>query len=93
METRSHSADSLYSFIKNSRQIERLDSQIKSKEEELKYLNQLEEIYEHLSCNPAPFSTASRYTKTALQLVQLKLERNKIERQILEFELGALIED
>lgn len=93
METLSHSADSLYSFIKNARQIERLDSQIKSKEKELKYLEQLEEIYEHLGCNSAPLSTANRYTKTALQLVQLRLERNKIERQILEFELGVLIED
>ena len=93
MPTRIHTADNLYSFIQNARQKENLDVQIASKEEELKYLDYLlDNIYTKLF-NPAPFDTADRYNKVALELTQLKLERNKLERQLLEFELAALLED
>jgi hypothetical protein len=69
-----------------------LDAQIASKEEELKYLDQLDEIYAKLF-NPAPFETARQYTKVALELTLLKLKRNKLERKILEFELGTFLEN
>jgi hypothetical protein len=92
MMTRIHTADNLYNFIQNARQMENLDAQIASKEEELKYLDQLDEIYAKLF-NPAPFDTARQYTKVALELTLLKLKRNKLERKILEFELGTFLEN
>lgn len=92
METRFHSVDNLYNFIQNVRQMENLDAQIASKEEELKYLNQLDEIYTKLF-NPAPFETAQQYTTAAVELTLLKLRRNKLEKKILEFEFGTFLED
>ena len=92
MTTRIHTADNLYSFIQNARQKENLDAQIASKEEELRYLDHIDEIYAKLT-DPAPFDTSGRYVKVALELTELKLQRNKFERQLLEFELAALLED
>ncbi len=92
METRIHTADNLYNFIKNARQMENLELQIASKEEELKHLDQLDEIYAKLF-NPAPFETARQYARVALELTLLRLKRNKLERKILEFELGTFLED
>lgn len=92
METRFHSVDNLYNFIQNVRQMKNLDAQIASKEEELEYLDQLDEIYAKLF-NPAPFETARQYTTAAVELTLLKLKRNKLEKKILEFELGTFLED
>lgn len=92
METPFHTADNLYKFLVNARQMANLDRQIVSKEEELKYLEQLEEIYAKI-CNPAPFDTARRHSALVLEIMLLKIERNKVERKILEFELGTFLED
>ena len=69
-----------------------LDAQIASKEEELRHLDRLDSIYTELAIF-APFDTASQYVKVALELTRLKLERNELERQLLEVELAVLLED
>ena len=92
MTTRIHTADNLYSFIQNARQKENLDAQIASKEEELRYLDHINEIYAKLT-DPTLLDTSGRYVKVALELTELKLQRNKLERQLLEFELAVLLED
>ena len=92
MTTRIHTADNLYTYAQNARQMKNLDAQIASKEEELRHLDRLSEIYAELAIS-ALLDTASQYVKVALELTQLKLERNELEKQILEFELAAFLED
>ena len=92
MTTRIHTAENLYTYVQNARQMKNLDAQIASKEEELRHLDHIDEIYAKLF-NPVPFDTADRYTKVALELTELKLQRNELERQLLEFEFAALLED
>ena len=92
MTTRIHTADNLYTYTMNARQMKNLDAQIASKEEELRHLDRLDGIYAELAIS-ALLDTASQYVKVALELTQLKLERNELERRLLEFELAVLLED
>ena len=92
METRIHNVNSLYTYIDNSRQMEDLDCQIASKEKELKLLAQLEETYGKFGVREV-FGTAARSNKVRKEILKLQLVRNKLERQILWFELAALSED
>ena len=92
MTTRIHTADNLYTYIMNARQMKNLDAQIASKEEELRHLDRLGSIYAELSIS-ALLDTASQYVKAALELTQLKLKRNELERRLLEVELAVLLED
>ena len=92
MTTRIHTADNLYTYIMNARQMKNLDAQIASKEKELRHLDRLSEIYAELSISTL-LDTASQYVKVALELTQLKLKRNRLERRLLEFELAVLLED
>lgn len=92
MTTRIHTADNLYTYITNARQMKNLDAQIASKEEELRHTGRLDRIYAELSISDL-LDTASQYVNVALELKRLKLERNELERQLLEFELAVLLED
>lgn len=92
MTTRIHTADNLYTYTQNARQMKNLDAQIASKEEELRHIDRLDSIYTELAIF-APFDTANQYIKVALELTRLKLERNELERQLLEMELAVLLED
>lgn len=92
MTTRIHTANNLYTYITNARQMKNLDAQIVSKEEELRHIGRLDWIYAELSISDL-LDTASQYVKVALELTRLKLERNELERQLLEFELAVLLED
>lgn len=92
MTTRIHTADNLYTYVQNARQMKNLDAQIASKEEELRRLDRLDEIYAELAIS-ALLDTASQYVKVALELTRLKLERNELERRLLEVELAVLLED
>lgn len=92
MATRIHTADNLYTYVQNARQMKNLDAQIASKEEELRHLDRLAGIYAELTIS-ALLDTTSRYVKVALELTRLKLERNELERQLLETELAVLLED
>ena len=92
MMTRIHTADNLYTYVQNARQMKNLDAQIASKEEELRHLDRLDSIYAELAIS-ALLDTANQYVKVALELTQLKLERNELERQLLEMELAVFLED
>ena len=92
MTTRIHMADNLYTYVQNARQMKNLDAQIVSKEEELRHLDRLDSIYAELDIS-ALLDTASQYIKVALELTQLKLKRNELERRLLQFELAVLLED
>lgn len=92
MGTCIHNVNSLYTYIDNSRQMEDLDCQIASKNDELKLLEQLGETYGKLGVRDV-FGTAARSNKVRKEILRLQLVRNTLERQILWFELAALSED
>jgi hypothetical protein len=73
--------------------MENLDTQIACKEKDLETLEQLQRIYEKLGCMNMLEASAEEYTTISIELTLLKLKRNKLERKILEFELGTLLED
>lgn len=92
METRIHNVTNLYNYIDNSRQVENLDRQIASKEEELELLDQMEKLYGKLGVS-ALFGSVEKYNKLKKDILKLRLVRNSVEREILWFELSALLED
>jgi hypothetical protein len=73
--------------------MENLDTQIAHKETDLEILEQLQGIYEKLGCMNMLEASAEEHTTTSIELARLKLSRNSVERKLLEFELGTLLED
>jgi hypothetical protein len=72
--------------------MEDLDRQIAQKEEELELLGQMERTYGKLGVS-ALFGSVERFNKLKKEILKLQLVRNSVEREILWFELGALLED
>jgi hypothetical protein len=70
-----------------------LDTQIARREKDLEVLEQLQGIYEKLGCMNMLEVSAEEYTTISIELTLLKLSRNSVERKLLEFELGTLLED
>lgn len=93
MKTQVHSANNLYTFIQNIQIKDDLDTRIANKEEDLSRITNLEALYKNLGCEQMLDVSAKNYNKLTTEITLLKLERNKVEKQILEFELGALLED
>lgn len=93
MKTRTHSVNNLYTFIQNVQIRDDLDARIANKEEDLTYIANLEALYKDLGCEQMLDVSAKSYNQLITELTLLKLERNKVEKQILEFELHALLED
>lgn len=93
MKTRVHSVNNLYTFIQNVQIKDNLDARIANKEEDLARITNLEALYKNLGCEQMLDVSAKSYNKLATEISLLKLERNEVEKQILEFELQALLED
>jgi hypothetical protein len=70
-----------------------LDTQIARREKDLEALEQLQGIYEKLGCRNMLEVSAEEHTTISIELALLKLSRNSVERKLLEFELGTLLED
>jgi hypothetical protein len=70
-----------------------LDTQIARREKDLEVLEQLQGIYEKLGCMNMLEVSAEEHTTISIELALLKLSRNSVERKLLEFELGTLLED
>jgi 3-dehydroquinate dehydratase len=93
MLRRFHSVDNLCTYIENARQVTNLDTQIARREKDLEVLEQLQGIYEKLGCMNMLEVSAEEHTTISIELALLKLSRNSVERKLLEFELGTLLED
>lgn len=91
--TQTHTVDNLYTFITNSRKMDDLDAQIKQKVDLLKHLEQLEKIYEDLGKETMLDKTTECYNRVLADILTLQLRRNKLEREILMFQLKALFEE
>jgi hypothetical protein len=91
-----HSLDNLYNYINNAKKIDLLESRIASKEEDLKYAEQLEDIYaaiKRAGCEALVEHTVGTCNKLSKEILKLKLEKNRIEKEMLQFELGILEEE
>lgn len=91
-----HSIDNLYNYINNVEKISLLESQIESKEEDLKCAKQLEEIYaaiKRAGCEAFVEHTVGTCNKLSKEILKLKLKKNLIEKEMLQFALGVLEEE
>jgi adenine-specific DNA methylase len=91
-----HSLANLYNYINNAKKIDLLESRIASKEEDLKCAEQLEEIYiaiKRAGCEAFVEHTAGTCNKLSKEILKLKLEKNRLEKEMLQFELGILEEE
>ena len=93
METLIHTASNLYNFIENARQAKNLDTQIAIQEEYLNYYEQALAVYDKIGCDVMAVSTLDKYNKTYRDLLALRLQRVKLEKEMLEFELECFTEE
>lgn len=93
METRIHTASNLYKYIENARQMENLELQIKQKEKDIKAHEELQNIYKKMDCMNMFEVSEDRCSAIELEILLLKLKRNKIEEQMIKFEIAAFLED
>jgi hypothetical protein len=73
--------------------MDKLDAQIKQKEDLLKNLEQLETIYEELGSQAMLDRTTEEYNVVIAELLVLKLKKNQLERNMLIFQLKSFLED
>lgn len=91
-----HSINNLYNYVNNAQKIDLLESRIASKEEDLKCAKQLKEIYaaiKSVGCEALVEYTVGTCNKLSKEILKLKLEKNKLEKEILQFALGVLEEE
>ena len=91
-----HSIDNLYNYVNNAKKIDLLESHIASKEEDLKCAKQLEEIYIAIKiagCEAFVEHAVGTCNKLSKEILKLKLEKNKLEKEMLQFALGVLEEE
>jgi hypothetical protein len=91
--TYAHSLDSLSVYLVNAQKMTDLEAQIKHKEAELRSLEQLEEIYADLGAESMLDAVAKRENDATVELLKLQLQRNSVEREMLLFELMAVVEE
>ena len=93
METRIHTATNLYNYINNARQMENLEAQIASKKKELESIEALNAIYEKMGCMNMLEVSAEHANKIEFDILLLRLRMNKIEGEMIKFEIGTFLED
>lgn len=88
-----HTATNLYNYINNARQVENLELQIKQREKDLKALEQLQGVYRHVGCTNMLELSQERANSVKLGVLLLKLRKNKLEEELLKFEVATFLED
>ena len=88
-----YTATNLYNYIKNAQQVENLELQIKQKEKDLEALEQLQGVYKHVGCMNMLEVSQERANSIELEVLLLKLRKNKLEEKLLKFELATFLED
>ena len=90
MQTQIHTVTNLYNYITKERQVENLVLQIRRKEEDLRLLEQLHEIYTNLGCTSMLEGSQSRINKTKVDILLLELDKKILEEQ---FEVADFLND
>ena len=92
-EEQNSRTSSFYSFIEHLAKMGKIEAQIKAKEETLDAIEHAMDIYESIGVSFLLEAGAVRYNKLREEVLQLRLERNRLEKQALLFELNSLKED
>lgn len=93
METRIHTASNLYKYIENAQQMENLELQIKSKEKDIKAHKDVQNLYKKMGCMNMLEASEERCSAIELEILILRLKRNKLEEQMIKFEIAAFLEN
>lgn len=93
METRIHTASNLYKYIENARQMENLELQIESKEKDIKAHKDVQNIYKKMGCMNMLEASEERCSAIELEILILRLKRNKLEEQMIKFAIAAFLEN
>lgn len=92
-EAQNNRTSSFYSFIEHLAKMGKIEAQIKAKEETLDALENAMDVYGSIGVSFLLEHSAVRYNKLREEVLQLKLERNRLEKQALLFELNSLKDD
>ena len=88
-----HTATNLYNYINNAHQVENLELQIKQKEKDIKAHKDIQNIYKKMGCMNMLEASEERCSAIELEILVLRLKRNKLEEQMIKFEIAAFLED
>jgi hypothetical protein len=89
-EAQTTAASSFYNFITNAQSMGKLEALIQEKEQELDYIEKLTTLYEEVGCKALLESAAIKYNKLREESLRLQLKKNKLERELILFELETL---
>lgn len=90
MGTQIHTVTNLYNYITKVRQVENLRLQIRRKEEDLRLLKQLHEVYTNLGCTSMLEGSQRRINKVQVDILLLELDTKRLEEQ---FEVADFLND
>ena len=93
MTNKFHSLANLYTYIQNAKKIDLLESQIKSKEADALHFEELQVIYDLMGADYMIEDAAKKCNQVTKEVLKLKIQKNQVEREMLEFELGTLEEN
>jgi hypothetical protein len=93
VESQTSLANSLYTFILNGASRDKLEAKIKEYEQDLEYMSELISIYDAAGYDAMAEDAVIRSNKLREKILVLKLKANKLDREMLEFELEAIRRD
>lgn len=89
-EEQNSRTSSFYSFIEHLAKMDKIEAQIKAKEETLDAIETAIAVYDSIGTTVFTEIAAARYNKLREEVLTLRLKRNELERQTLLFELNSL---
>jgi hypothetical protein len=93
MKTHLHTPSNLYTYIGKTQNMANLRAQIENKEKELKLTEEAIEQFELNGFKEGVERLTAAYNKLHQEILLLKIDANRLERQLLLFELEISLED
>ena len=93
MKTHLHTPSNLYTYIEKTQNMANLRAQIENKEKELELTEEAIEQFEQNGFKEVVELLTAAYNKLHKEILLLKIDANRLERQLLLFELEISLED
>lgn len=93
VESQTSLANSLYTFILNGASKAKIEAEIKEYEQDLECISELISLYDEIGYAVLAEDAVIRANKLSEKILVLKLKANKLDREMLEFELEAIRRD
>ncbi len=93
MKTHLHTPSNLYTYIEKIQNMANLRAQIENKEKELELTEKAIEQFEQNGFKEVVELLTAAYNKLHKEILLLKIDANRLERQLLLFELEISLED